>query len=315
VHNTGIGLTIEEDILKTDENNVIVSHRYHNQLENEDDLEKFQLPEIRHDEKASENNYQAYREIFDGILTVKKRGAPGFWFAPWDDIVRLIGAQEVLLQLASRPGFIHKVVDRIVTAYLHALDQYEAQNLLALNDTNVRIGSGAYGYTDELPPKGFDVSHVRTHDMWGAAAAQIFSGVSTQMHKEFAIDYERRWLDRFQLTYYGCCEPLADKIELLRTIPNLRKISVSPWNDYEKAASRIAGDFVFSLKPSPAVFARDGWNLDLARQELVNALRCAQKHGCSVEIIIKDISTVHHEPQRLWEWALMAAEITKRFAT
>ncbi len=48
--------------------------------------------------------------------------------------------------------------DRLTTAFLHGLDQYESLNLLALNNTNVRIGSGAYGYTDELPQSDF-VSH------------------------------------------------------------------------------------------------------------------------------------------------------------
>jgi hypothetical protein len=27
------------------------------------------------------------------------------------------------------------------------------------------------------------------------------------MHEEFALQYEKRWLERFGLTYYGCCEP------------------------------------------------------------------------------------------------------------
>ena len=34
---------------------------------------------------------------------------------------------------------------------LGVIDQIEAQNLFTLNNRNVRVGSGAYGYTDELP--------------------------------------------------------------------------------------------------------------------------------------------------------------------
>ena len=309
ISNTGIGLDIEEDIVKTDEDNTIVSHRYHEQIKDEDDIQKIKAPKITHNKTKSEEDFQAYEDIFEGILTVEKRGAPGFWFAPWDDIVRLTGAQEVLLNLAMRPQFVYKLVDRITTAYIKALEEYESQNLLALNNTNLRIGSGAYGYTDELPQANYNETHVRAIDIWGSATAQIFSDVSPEMHEAFALNYERRWLERFGLTYYGCCEPLDKKIDILRKIPNLRKISASPWNDMERMAEQIAADYVFSFKPSPAILARDHWDPDLAREELVNTLKIALRHKCNVEIIMKDISTVHYQPQRLWEWTKMATEI------
>ena len=310
IHNTGIGLDIEEDIVKTGKDNAIVSHRYHRQIKNEEDIQKIKTPRITHNKTKSEEDFQAYKDIFEGILTVEKRGAPGFSFAPWDDIVRLTGAQEALLNLAMRPEFAHKVVDRITTVYINALEEYESQNLLALNNTNLRIGSGAYGYTNELPQADYDEMHVRAIDIWGSATAQIFSEVSPQMHEAFALDYERRWLERFGLTYYGCCEPLDKKIDILREIPNLRKISVSPWNDMERMTEQIAGDYVFSFKPNPAILARDHWNPDLAREELVSTLKIALKYKCNIEIIMKDISTVRHQPQRLWEWTKIATEVS-----
>jgi len=313
VTNSGIGISIEEDIIKKEEDNIVTSHRYHVQIKDEDDIEKIRMPEITHNEKKSEENYQAYCDIFNGILTVKKRGVPGFWFAPWDHIIRLTGVQEALLDLALRPKYIHKLVDRFVNAYLHALEQYEKLNLLALNNNNVRIGSGGYGYTDELPQPDYDHNHTRTSDTWGFATAQIFVGVSPKMHEEFALKYERRWLERFGLTYYGCCEPLHKKIHMLRSIPNLRKISISPWADINEAASQILNDYVISLKPNPAIFATDKWHPERAREELETKLKIAKRYNCKVEIIMKDISTVRHEPQRLWEWARIATEIADKF--
>ena len=50
-----------------------------------------------------------------------------------------------------------------------------------------------------------------------------------------------------------------------------------------------------------AVFHRD-----LIRKELTEKLKAAR--GCCVEIILKDISTVNHEPARLWESARIARE-------
>lgn len=312
VENSGFGLTTDEDTISFDPENTVVSHRFHPQIRGEEDIEKISFPRIVHHEARSRETFDAYREIFDGILTVEMRGSPGFWFAPWDVIVGWTGVEEALLDLAVRPGYIHRLVERLVDAYVFALDRYEELNLLALNNGNLRIGSGAYGYTSELPAPGCRPERVRTRDIWGCAAAQIFSAVSPAMHEEFALRYERRWLDRFGLSYYGCCEPLHKKIDILRSIPNLRKISVSPWVDLEEAASKIGGDYVLSLKPSPAVLAADGWNPEAVRSDLDARLEVARRHGCPVEIIMKDISTVSYEPRRLWEWARVASEVCER---
>jgi hypothetical protein len=313
-NNSGFGISVQEDILETDKDNAVVSHHFHIQIKTEEDIEKIHMPRISYDAKKSEENYQTYCDIFERILAVEKRGAPGFWFALWDHIVTWTGVQEGLIDLALRPDYIHTLVDRLMTASLHALDQYEELNLLALNTTNLRLGSGAYGYTDELPQTDYTSDHVRTKDLWGSATSQIFSEVSPKMHEEFALQYERRWLERFGLTYYGCCEPLHKKIDLLRSIPNLRKISMSPWADLEKAAAQVHGDYVLSIKPSPAILARDNWHPNLAREELEAKLKIAKAHHCQAEVIMKDISTVRYEPQRLWEWAKIASEVTQKYA-
>ena len=47
------------------------------------------------------------------------------------------------------------------------------------------------------------------------------------MHDEFCVQYEMKWMERFGLVAYGCCEPLHNKIGMLRKIKRLRKISMS----------------------------------------------------------------------------------------
>jgi len=164
--------------------------------------------------------------------------------------------QELLTDLYDRPEFVHKAIDRLVNAYLSMLDQFEDQDLLRLNNTYYRIGSGGLGYTDELPAPDYDPGHVRAKDLWGSGAAQIFSDVSPRMHWEFAMQYEVRWLSRFGLNYYGCCDPLHRKMGILEKIPNLRKVSMSPWVDIDQAVANVGNRYVFSYKPNPAVFAR-----------------------------------------------------------
>jgi hypothetical protein len=131
------------------------------------------------------------------------------------------------------------------------------------------------------------------------------------MHWEFALSHEMRWLERWGLTYYGCCEPLDRKIEILRRVPNLRKISVSPWNNLDRIISGIGHDYVLSRKPNPAILARDTWQPEEARQEIQVFLD--QTRGLSVELIMKDISTVRYDPRRLWEWASLAMQTVEEY--
>ena len=209
------------------------------------------------------------------------RGANGFcfWFAPWDEMIRWWGVQEAMVDLYDRPEFVHKAIDKLVNAYLSMLDQFEQQNLLTLNNAYYRIGSGGLGYTDELPPPDYDPEHVRAKDLWGSGAAQIFSDVSPRMHWEFSLQYEMRWMSRFGLTYYGCCDPLHRKMGILEKIPNLRKVSMSPWVDLDQAVANVGGRYVFSHKPNPAVFAETTWHLDKARHDLETVLTRPRRTG------------------------------------
>lgn len=312
IHDTGLGLREDVDIVRTDPRSGIVSRTFHPQIREEKDIEKIKIPEVTHDIEASERVYQQMVDIFDNVIPVEKRGIPGSWFAPWDELIRWWGVKEAMIDLALRPELVHHAMERLISAYLHRLDRWEELNLLSLNNSNIRIGSGGYGYTDELPQKDFNPAHVRAKDIWGCATAQIFSEVSPAMHKEFALQYERRWLDRFGLTYYGCCEPLDIKMGILKKIPNLRKVSMSTWINPDRAAVEVGDKYVFSYKPNPAVFARDVWHPEVAHEELHGVLE--RIRGCVVEIIMKDISTVRYEPQRLWEWSNIAMEEAEKFA-
>ena len=311
VHSTDFGIIEDVDVVRTDETSDIVSRHFNVQIRDFDDLEKIKMPVVTHNEAATESRYQAMCEVYDGILPVKKMSQTHIWFTPWDYLIRWWGIEKAMMDLIERPDLVHAAVDRMVDAWMEELDQFEAMNLLSLDANNTRIGSGGYGYTDQLPGEPFDPEYVRPRNMWGCSNAQIFSDVSPQMHWEFAVEHDMRWLERWGLTYYGCCEPLDGKIEILRRIPNLRKISVSPWCDTSRVVEGIGADYVMSRKPSPAIFAEDAWQPDRARNNLREFLE--QARGCHVELIMKDISTVSYQPERLWEWAQIAMEVVDEF--
>ncbi|MDP6525022.1 MAG: hypothetical protein QGI24_10790 [Kiritimatiellia bacterium] len=305
IHSTDFGIVEDVDALRQDDSSAIKSRHFNVQISEPEDIEKIKMPVVTHNEAATANRFASMSEVFEGIVPVRVVGQSHIWFTPWDYLVRWWGVQEAMMDLVMRPEMVHAAVDRMVDAWMAELDQFAEMNLLELDNNNTRVGSGGYGYVDDLPGDDFDPQYVRPKNMWGCSNAQIFSEVSPEMHWEFGIEHDMRWLDRWGLTYYGCCEPLHRKMELMRRIPNLRKISVSPWCDFEEIFSEIGNDYAISAKPSPAVFTDDGWSAENARSGIREVLDAAGGKG-HVELIMKDVSTVNYNPQRVWEWADIA---------
>lgn len=313
IYSTDFGILEDVNVCKTDAENDIVSRHFKIQISEPEDIEKIKMPVVTHYEQATQNSLAAMHALFDGIIPVKLEGQSHIWYTPWDYMIRWWGVEEAMIDLMERPEMVHDCYERMVQAWMTELDQFEQQNLLTLDCDNTRIGSGGYGYVSDLPGKTLDPAHVRPQNMWGCSNAQIFSNVSPSMHWEFAMEHDLKWLSRWGLTYYGCCEPLDGKMNILRRIPNLRKISVSPWCSSERAAREIGGDYVMSRKPNPAVFAGDSFHPEAAKRDLDEFLQHT-KDGGNVELIMKDISTVRYKPERLWEWEKIAMRTAEEYA-
>ena len=114
---------------------------------------------------------------------------------------------------------------------------------------------------------------------------------------------------RFGLVYYGCCDPLDGKMNEVRLLPNVRKVSMSPWVKQERGAAEIGSQVVYSRKPSPALLAWDAFDTEQVREEILATRLVCEKHGCPLEYILKDVSTVRYEPQRLFKWAEIAMQV------
>ena len=142
--------------------------------------------------------------------------------------------------------------------------------------------------------------------MWGFAESQETVGVSPEMYREFIFPYQRTILERFGLNCYGCCEPLDNRWDLVKTFPRLRRVSVSPWSDVKRMAELLQGNYIFSLKPSPVPLAQPQLDEDSIREELRSNLR--RTKNCRVEIIMKDNHTLGKNPQNAERWVALAKQ-------
>ncbi len=310
IRNSGFGIAVEEDVAVLDPTNSVVGHHYHDQFAKESDISKIRDPEISLDETATAEAEEKAHEVFDGILEVRMQGTfPAF--APWDRIITWRGTETPLYDLVDRPQFTHALLQRVTQAYLVMLDQLEEQGLLGTQQHNIHC-TGAY--SDELSAEGADPQRSRAKDLWTCGMSQIFSTVSPAMHEEFEFPYLSPWFERFGLVYYGCCEPLDLKMDMVRKLPNVRKVSMSPWVDVQRGAEGIGADFVFSRKPSPAFLAGDDWHPEAVERDLRETLDACRANGCPCELILKDISTLNYQPQRLWEWNDIAMRLVREYA-
>jgi len=277
-----------------------------------EDLAKLRMPQAIVDAQATEQNLELARDVLGDILNVYVHG--GYWwsFGLVSDLAYLRGLEEIMIDMATDPGFMHEAMQFITEARLAWLDSLEAQGLLCLNHRNDYVGSGGFGFTDELPADDFDGRRVRPIDMWGFSEAQEISGVSPAMHDEFVLQYQMRALERFGLNCYGCCEPLHHKFDIVLKIPRLRRISISPWCDLEITADALQDRYVFSWKPNPTDVMMGAFNEDRIRRIIREGFEIAR--DCVIEIILKDTHTCQNEPWRFTRWTEIAQEEANRLA-
>lgn len=147
---------------------------------------------------------------------------------------------------------------------------------------------------------------VRICDLWGLSESQETVGVSPRLFEEFILPYQQPVISRFGLSYYGCCEPVHTRIHLIKHIPNLRRVSVSPWCDQAVLARECAGKYIFCRKPNPTLISTEVFDEDAIRQDLRTTLQAAR--GCALELVMKDVHTLNNQPHRLGRWVQIARQ-------
>ena len=297
------GVEIHEDILAADKGNNIVSHAYIDQLPDEASIEKLHAPTIEVDEEADKRDEEWLNELIGDILPVRLTGLTyaGF-YEPWDDIAMWRGAEKLLWDLIDRPEYTHALMEKLLSVRMEHFDCLEKMNLLDACGPYMHCTAGL---ADDLDTSG----RITRKNIWGRGAAQIFASVSPRMTEEFEIDYARRFFEGFGLVYYGCCEPLDKKIDIVKKLPNLRKVSITPWADADEAADRLGSDYVFAYKPNPAFVATETLDESAVEAEIRRALNACKRNGISCEFTLKDISSIHRNPKNLERWAEIAMKL------
>jgi hypothetical protein len=273
-------------------------------LKDEQDVEKLHLPVCDIDYDTTQATLELAKDTFEGILTVRRIGSWWWSLGLTVELAQFLGLEQIMLDMVDRPELIHRVMGILRDGMLQKLDFLEKNHLLSLN-TDQYVGSGGFGYT-RVFPNGDHNEVVKTKDMWGFCESQETVGISPKMFARFVFPYQLPLLEKFGLNCYGCCEPLDLRWHIIKQIPNLRRISVSPWADLQKMAELLEDNYVFSMKPSPADLATPTIDEETIRKRLKNSLEITR--GCRVEIIMKDNHTIGNNPQNVIRWVQIARE-------
>ncbi len=278
-------------------------------IQSRDDLEKLHFPKIVVDEQTTDRLLDLAGEVLRDLLTVRLRTS--WWWSlgmTWE-LANWRGLSQLMYDMIDDPELIHHLMGVLRDGSLEVLDSLASRNLLSLNNGGDYVGSGGFGWSDELPqhdPNG----PVRTCDLWGFAESQETVAISPDMFEEFVFPYQLPLLERFGLNCYGCCEPLDKRWHIVKQFPRLRRISISPWADREFFAEQLGDRYIFSMKPHPADVAMEEFDEDQIRSRLRSDFEVTKE--CRVEAILKDTHTIGNDPRRVVRWVQIAKEEAER---
>jgi hypothetical protein len=273
------------------------------------DLPRLHAPRVTIDDEATAACLALAHRLFDGILTVRLKTSWWWSLGVTYPAVRFRGLNTFLYDFVDHPDELKELLRRISEGYLEKLSWLEERGLLSANSDGTYVGSGGFGYSDELPPAG-SAAAARCAGMWGFTESQESVNVSPEMYEEFIFPAEKPIMDRFGLTCYGCCEPLHARWHVVKRHHGLRRVSCSPWTDTEKMAGFLGDRYIYSMKPNPAAIAVPRFDEEAIRAGLRRDF--AITRGCVVEIIMKDNHTLGGNPDNPARWCRIAREEAER---
>ena len=277
-----------------------------------DDIEKLVEPQHEINEEATERNVTRLRDAIGDITEVNVDRSPAYTSWAGDISTHLAYLRDIgqmMWDMVDNPVWLHRLCKFMSDGVLKTHDQAEAAGDWRLCNHS----SQAMSYSQELEDPEANGEPVTRDRLWIYMAAQEMAQVGPAMHEEFCLRYQMPMMEKFGMVAYGCCEDLTHKIDMLRQIPRLRRIGVTPAADAVKCAEQIGEDYVISWRPNPSQMICCGFDPDLIRKIIREAMDAYAANGCHVDINLKDVQTVQDHPENLRTWVEIVRGITDEY--
>jgi len=226
-------------------------------------------------------------------------------------LVMLTGLETYYLAMYDSPDALHRIMDEATTLYERYYDYLTEQTLLLPTNGFSPVAQESFAFTDELPSEGPITS---TNQMWGFLESQETTAVSPETYGEFVYPYQDRLVKRFGLLSYGCCERVDDLwTDYLSKWKNLRKLSVSPFNDERRVGDYLRGSrVVYYSKPRAEYVTNPGpLDEDALRDYFRGVAEAAS--GCLFEMAQREVGTIFGDFDRGRRYVEIAKETIEQY--
>ena len=280
-----------------------IAYRFVNPIRTPADIEKLKPRTWSVNREATLAHKEKLENIFGDILPVKLHGSRGMNACLTSPLFQLLSMENMMMWMFDEPAALHRLMSYLRDdrrAYLHWM---EKEKLLGLNNDSAEAGSGSPGFTTALPAPDYNGT-ARLKDIWVWVDSQETVAFAPKHFVEFFLPYMAEASKDFGLVYYGCCEPVHDRWEaIIKAIPQIRAVSISPWCDMPKMGEMLGKNYVFSRKPMPSYISGANPDWELLRKEVQDTLNAAK--NCNLEFIFRDLYDLGGDRTRLKKWVEM----------
>ena len=288
------------------------SNGYHIETQIEDlseELDKLRGGGHYFEKEKTERKIAFAQEVFGDILPVRMIMG-SLTGAITNPLVCLMSMENYFLSMYDCPDELHELMDFSTRVYEEYYDFLEKEKLLLPTCGTSPIAQESFAFNNELPTENV----TKTTQCWGFLESQETTAVSPEMYGEFVYPYQDRLVKRFGLLSYGCCERVdALWPEYLSKWKNLRKLSVSPFNNEPQIGEYLRGTNVIYYSKPRAEFVTNPGPLD------EDALRkyfkgvCEAASGCLFEIAQREVLTLFGDAQRGRRYVEIAKECVENY--
>ncbi len=291
IYFTLFGHYIKQTVVKKDDGTEM-GHNFEHIIDDlGDDFHLIQSPSVYGVNKESTmKKFEIYNDIFGDILPVKLV-SDGLYSTPTQHVVHIMGMENMLYSMYDYPDEFKEMMDKIADDYIAYFKCLENENVLLQNNSFEWICQGSLGFYEEEQKHG----QIKTTDLWGFMDSQETVGISPEMFHEFIFPCYNKIASVFGRLNYGCCEPVNTFWDDIKTLPNLKKVSISPWCDEDFMAEQLRGSgIIYHRKPNPT-YLGVGAKLDedAFRKHIEKTIKTAR--GCKLEICQRDVYTVNKD--------------------
>lgn len=273
-------------------------------IEEPGDWKKLKKPSLDVDVRGAEERARQLKDAAGDALRVNVTGIKIFDFHIAHIYCDYRGLDNLFIDLIDDEEMVKDVFAFLADGLNGLVEQARQMKLVQSNNDYTYHYTGGLGYCDDLPPAADQPAEI--DQVWGAAEAQEYSCVSPEMFCRTVLPFERKLLEPFGLTGYGCCDDLTEKLDEVLKIPNLRRVAACPWANLGKMAQRLKKEYILTWKPNPAHLAAETFD-EAALEKYMTESLLAAKPGYP-EIILRDTHTCRNDPKRFGKFV----EITRR---